>query len=600
MIEEKITERKKKPGIRKMERYENGKPKQVLLSEICNIMGVPCELEDRYIKKIAHVTRNIEEGCLFFAFCTWRVDTYSNILKAMEKKAAAIVTEKYIEGYPCIVVGNAYQAFMNLGAWYKQQMDIDVIAVTGSIGKTSTKDMISFVISDRFSIEESYENGNSSDLAAMNIIDLKGTTEILLQEMAIQGIHDASMTLTPDVAVITNIGWSHVESFGSRQKIFEEKLKITDGMRDGSVLVLNIDDDMLNQCKSVGNLKIVTYAIDNKEADFRAENIKINGEGYCFDICVDGERKKYPARICCLGKHNVLNAVAAFAVGIQMGMEPTDIIEGIKKFRTTGFRQNIFKKNNITVLADCFNAAPDSIRTAINTLENIEVLNGGKRIAVLGDVWELGEYSEKLHREIGKFINNTKLDLLILIGKEVGWIEKEINSPNICVKRVFNHKQLVSLLKRDALDENNVILFKGSHGMELARVIDELFGTDYMDYPFEKAYVAGRLEREAKDIGKYFSKKGWKTAAVYGISLSEKELLKVFEKYGVHVKYAIDRKARFLPENIYAVRVVSPEDELEKADVLFDSVGAANDRIIEAVGGEVMTYSKLLQEIEEY
>lgn len=591
--------------MRTKEEYNNGKPESVKLRELYNIIGgTPYGVDfDKEIVKLAHVKRNIEKGCLFFAFRTWRVDTYANVMDAIEKGAAAIVTEKYIEDYPCIVVEDSHKAFMDVCKWYRNQMDVDVIAVSGSIGKTSTKEMIACVLQQAFCIEKNDANSNSSDLAARNLSYLNGKTEKLVQEVAIQNIKDTSMAIQPTVCVLTNIGYSHVETFGSRENIFTEKTKLLTGMVENGLVVLNSDDDMLaGYGMDIAKDKhVLTYALANENADIRADKICKDATGYQFEICY--KENRYPAKTTCQGIHNVLNALAAFAVGIYMEMDVSDIVRGIKQFQPTGYRQNLMKKDSMLVLADCFNAAPDSVKAALDTLESMDVEKDGKRIAVLGDMLELGEYSGELHEQVGDYINRKHIDMVVLYGEEVRHTKHKIINEDIEVKHVVRRKDLIDTIKKDVLGENNVILFKGSHGMELEGVIDEFFGTDFSRPESEKIYTCGRLKREKCNLTEYFQTKGYKTAAIYGISVDEEELIDMLTDAGIHVKYAIDRKAKYLPDNLYKIPVVTLEDaeEEEKVDMVFVSLLVYNESLLTDIakktGAEILTYKRLKEEL---
>lgn len=573
------------------------------LGELCRIIGgVPYGIDyDKDISQVAHIKRNIEEGCLFFAFRTWRVDTYANIFKAIEKGVAAIVTEKYIPDYPCIVVEDSHKAFMDVCKWYRKQMDIDVIAISGSIGKTSTKEMIACVVEQAFCMEKNDQNGNSSDLAARNVINLDCATEMLVQEVAIQNIHDTSVMIKPTISVLTNIGYSHAETFGSRENIFAEKTKLTDGMDPEGLLVLNADDDMLAEyaMKMAAKYHVLTYAIDNREADIRAEKISKNADGYSFEICYKGEKIK--AGILCQGKHNVLNALAAFAVGIHLGMEKSDILKGIEAFQPSGYRQNIIEIDSMQILADCFNAAPNSVKAALDTLESMDIKNGGKRIAILGDMLELGEYSRSLHEEVGLYLNEKNIDIAVLYGNEVQYAKNKITNTDIEIIHVVKKKDLLDIIKQKVISENNIILFKGSHGMELEGVLDELFGTKFAKPIHENDYVCEQLRRENCNLEEYFRNKGCKTAALYGISVESDDLINMFENAGVHVKYAIDRKAKYLPEGLYKIPVIPLEEATNDVDLVFISLPVVEDSlvsdIVEKTKADILTYRKLVKEL---
>lgn len=578
---------------------ENKRKFNVRLSEICEVLGVDCPIEDREITKIAHIRRNVEEGCVYFAFKNWRVDTYANIDYAIEHGAVLIVTERYIEDFPCVVVEDTLKAFMKLAGWNRAHLDIDVVGITGSVGKTSTKEMIYSALSvqNEDIVEKNSENANSLDLAAMNTFDLYQDTEILVQEMAIQDLKESSMAIAPTYAVITNIGVSHIEEFGSREEIYHHKLEILAGMKGGKAF-FNIDDDMLYDYFKTATEDSISYAIENEEADCRATDIEQCEDGYRFVIHYKGGQ--WEAHTNCPGKHNVLNALVAFAIGYEMGKDKDALIEGIKQYQPTGFRQNVLQIGNVTLLADCFNAAPKSMKAALDTLESMGL--GKRKIAVLGDMLELGTYSKEFHEEVGHYVNTKQIDELICYGNESKYLCDVVNGNKIKVSSTLHQKELIQLVE-EAIKTDCVILFKASHGMMLEEIIDEVFHTKLsMDVDKDK-YIWDLVEREGKDIKDYLERKGYHSVAVYGLTTIGENLISYLNQKGIAVKYAIDKRAKYAPSKLYPCPIYMLKDELSEVDVMLISYYSKVDDVIDMIKEKInvpcIPYRKMVEEMLE-
>ena len=550
-----------------MEKSVNHKPEYLMLSQICQIIGGTMHAQDCGIKCAVYAKDKIEEGCLFFALTERLVETYMDIPLAMEKKAAAIVTEKYIDEYPCIVVEDSFEAYMRLAEWYRSRMDIQVVAITGSIGKTTTKEMTSYVLNNAFCVEQNEGNQNYAAAFAQGIINLNNQTDIYLQEKSVTThMHQSSVACKPTIAVITNIGYSHVERYGRREDIFYEKMKITDGMDKNGVLILNADDDLLCQFNDDMNRSIITYGIENENVDFRAVDIIKDQEGYNFIICHG--KKRQPARINCSGKHNVANALAAYIVGLQLGMDVDKILDGLAQYHPTGYRQNFLSIGETIIYADCFNAAPDSVKAALDTLETLDDTNGEK-IAVLGNMYGFGTYMEEFHREVGRYINSKKIDRVILYGENMLFAYEEINNPSIKKNHIIWRNDLIELLRSEIVGTKCMVLFKASLGI-IAGVIDEVFeikqkrGFNFARYRMQSV--------EKRALKEYFSANHIESAALYGLHVRELELVKLLDDCGVKVKYGIDRKAKYLPNQLYPIDIKGPDQDLEIIDMVIVTI----------------------------
>lgn len=445
------------------------------LKEISSLFGEPIE-SDVIIKDICTDTRKITENCLFVALAGERFDGHDFVAQALEKGAAAAVCSKPVKGAqkPVIMVKDTERALLTLGCAYRMKYDIPVIAVTGSVGKTTTKDMIACAVSAGLKTLKTEGNLNNEIGLPMTLLGLNKTYECAVIEMGMCNMGEievlSNVTL-PEIGVITNIGVSHMENLGSRENILKAKLEITKGMKQGAPLILNYDNDLLSDIKSYEGFDIISYGVNNKSAQITAENIKSNGLSTEFDISFKG--KLYPAKIPCVGEHNVLNALAAFGCAYCLGLNLENSIKALEGYVPSGMRQKIVEKGGITVIEDCYNASPDSMNAAIKTLASV---GGGKKIAVLADMLELGKISDEAHLKVGTLAAENKIDMVIAYGDKAKYIAEGANKGGINSAFASSKEQAFSLLK-GAASKGDTVLFKGSRGMKLEDIITMLYNS---------------------------------------------------------------------------------------------------------------------------
>jgi UDP-N-acetylmuramoyl-tripeptide--D-alanyl-D-alanine ligase len=275
------------------------------------------------------------------------------------------------------------------------------------------------------------------------------------------------------MAVITNIGFSHIENLGSQQGILKAKLEILEGMDGSAPIFLNADDISLYQVSYQLGRETITFGIDNPDSDFKANNIQQFEDYTTFDVVWKENTQK--VTLPTIGRHNVLNALVSFAIGTKLGLTPTEICDALSEYKADSLRQNITKKGEQTVIVDCYNASPDSMRASLTVLSQTEPKPNGRRIAVLGDMLELGEMSEKLHTMVGDFVGKSKADVLFCYGNEAQNIGKTALNYNKDVKFFTDKSKLNSALK-EFLQPNDVVLFKASRGMKLEETIQYIYG----------------------------------------------------------------------------------------------------------------------------
>ena len=449
---------------------------KMMLSEVIQAVrgsyGYPADVE---VKDISTDTRTITEGSLFIALKGANFDGHDFAAQAMEAGAVAVVTERPVEGARCLIVDSTSQALLDAASYYRSRFDIPLVGITGSVGKTTTKEMIWSVMSKSFKTLKTEANHNNEVGMPKTLLELDSTHQAAVIEMGMNHkgeISRMSTSCKPTVCVITNIGVSHIENLGSQEGILKAKMEILDGASADAPLILSRDDRILSKAQVYGDRKIWYYSVSKKDSDVYASDIAADSRGISFTIHY--AREKLPARINCLGEHNVKNALAAFCVGAALGMDNADIIAGLADFRPEGMRQNIIEENGITYILDCYNAAPDSMKASLSVLGQVSVR--GRRIAVLGDMLELGKGSTRYHRAVGEYVKNSKTDILLCFGKNSnyyieGACDKGFDRANTAH---FDSREELAEHLKGILQEGDAVLFKGSRGMKLEEVYEAI------------------------------------------------------------------------------------------------------------------------------
>ena len=431
-----------------------------------------CGEPDFVISEITTDSRKAGVNMLFVPIVGENHDAHDYIGSAFENGADAVITHRDIpphEGKNIIRVMDTRTALGDIARYYKRKYDLPTVAVTGSVGKTTTKDMISSVLTMKYNTVKTQGNFNNDIGLPLTVFRLEHKHEAVVLEMGMSHfgeIHYLASIARPDIAVITNIGMSHIEYLGSRENIYRSKMQICDFFDENGVLIVNGDDEFLS--KEVPGIKRVTYGIKNKDCDLLAENIKDLGiEGSRFTVCIDGEDKEVELKI--PGVHNVYNALAAICVGKSMGVPTDDIIDGISDFRVTGMRMEIKHFGEVTVIDDCYNAAPDSIKAALSVLEGVK---DGRRVAVLGDVLEMGEFAESQLLEIGK--NMHGIDVLITVGENAHFIADGARTAGITDIKRFSETAEAAEFLEGFVSDGDTVLIKASRVMHFEKIVEAL------------------------------------------------------------------------------------------------------------------------------
>ena len=454
--------------------------------EIARVLGVGTSLCDD-ITAIVTDSREAESGALFVALKGERFDGHDYISQALTRGAVAAVAECIPDGIGeeqaerIFVCDSSLDGLGKIAAAYKERIHPKTIAVTGSVGKTTTKEFIYAVASANYISHKTEGNFNNEIGMPLSVLVMPENSQVCVLEMGMSGLGEISRmthTAKPDIALITNIGNSHIENLGSRENICRAKLEIVEGVPEDGYVILNADEPMLFAQKGKLKQKIIFVSLQNPLADYRALNIREYEDSTEFDL-VAGRRVVTNVRIPTIGRHNVYDATYAFAVGVLLGMNDEDIKRGLMSFRNTGMRQNIYEYGGITIIEDCYNAGPESMKAALEVLRRMAQKNDCRSVAVLGDMRELGEYSKQLHMEVGTLVAARHISNLVTFGREaeniaLGAINHAMKHESISVNTNTENVSAVAKTVFDLLHMGDAVLFKASRAVRLERVIEEL------------------------------------------------------------------------------------------------------------------------------
>lgn len=432
---------------------------------------------DIEVNKFSIDSRNIKENMFFIPLKGENSDGHDYINSAFENGAIGTLTNKSIENVPgkiIIQVSDTLKALQDIAKNFRiENSEIPLVAITGSVGKTTTKDMIYSVLSKKFNTLKTSGNFNNEIGMPLTLINYDDQDMIVL-EMGMSEFGEISLLSNiakPNVSVITNVGHSHIGNLGSRENILKAKMEIVEGMNEDGYLLINSDNDMLSTVKNV-NQKLITFGFE-KEADVMAYNIKISENSTSFNIKEDGE--EFLVKLNLIGEKFIYNSLAAWIIGKLYGVPIIDRIEALEKCEFTKMRMNIKEVNNMILINDCYNASPESMKLALQALSK---QNSDRKIAILGDMLELGEYSKRLHEEVGKNVGIQKVDKLIITGEfaedfKSGAISEGMREDDI---KIFSSTDDIKEHICEHIKENDAILVKASRGMHFEKIIKEIEG----------------------------------------------------------------------------------------------------------------------------
>lgn len=424
-------------------------------------------------------TRKIQKGDIYVGLKGEKFNGNEYYKEALEKgaKVAVIsgieVTKEDLDQYKdktIIEVKDSLEAFGDIAAYKRDLYDIPVVQITGSVGKTSTRDIIANVVRTQYKTLQTEGNQNNAIGLPTTLLKLKDHEAVVVESGMnhLGEIRYLGKIAKPTVAVITNIGTAHIGFLGSRENILKAKLEILENLKPDGYIVINNDNDMLNKwAKEDTKYKKYTFGIDEK-SDVMAYNIKVNENYSTYNVKIDN--KEYSVKVPVSGVHFVYNSLCAIAVGNLLNIAPENIIKGIETFTLTKNRMEIDKiKDNVTVINDAYNASYDSMKAA---LEYLKELPGNRKIAVLGDMFELGEFAEEIHRKVGIEVITHKVDMLVTVGELANYIADEaeyLGMPKDQVIRLNTTTEAINYLN-DNLEKDDVVLLKAANGMHFAEI----------------------------------------------------------------------------------------------------------------------------------
>lgn len=433
---------------------------------------------DVYTKEATCVeidSRKITEGGVFIATKGARVDGHDFVNQVIEKGAMAVVVEKKMDGIkvPYIVVEDSFIALKKIAMFYRMQLDIPVIGISGSVGKTSTKEFVAGTLAAKYNVLKTQGNFNNEIGLPLTILSIRKEHEIAVVEMGISDFGEMSRLADiakPDTCIITNIGMCHLENLIDRDGVLRAKTECFNYMNHDGAIFLNGDDDKLRSIKAPWNRNIKYFGIENIN-DIYPNLMKDNGL-FGTEISTSYEGSLLNIEIPRPGIHMVYNALAAIMVAKEYGLLDEEIIKGIASIKATEGRSNVFTANGYILIDDCYNANPTSVKAALHLLNKANT----RRVAILGDMFELGDDEKTLHYQIGEAVRNEDIDVLISVGDlSVNTYDGAINS-GLNKDNVYHFSTVNDCLENisSILHKEDSVLIKASHGMHFEKIVEYL------------------------------------------------------------------------------------------------------------------------------
>lgn len=446
--------------------------KAFTLQEAAAALGLPQMQAQATLADVCTDTRKIQPGSLFVCLRGERFDGHSFASQAAQLGAAALLVDHPVDAdVPQLVVTDTGKALLQLAGWYRRRFQLPVVGLTGSVGKTTTKEFIALVLGAKYNTLKTQGNLNNEIGVPQMLFRLEDSHTAAVIEMGMNHFGEISRltrAVAPTVGLITNIGVSHIENLGSRAGILQAKLEILEGMAPDAPLIVNIDNDMLRTVK-LGDRPLLTFAIDDQSADFTATDIAEQGSTTTFTV--HHSTFTQPVTIPTVGIHNVYNALAAMAVGYVTGVDSA-AASALANYVPAGMRQNLVQVGGVQVIEDCYNASPDSMRAALQTLGKLPV---HRRYAVLGAMLELGDYAKEAHTQVGKMAAENGIDGVLAYGADAAYIVEAAKQAGLENARLFDTKEALAQSLAQQVQPGDGVLFKGSRGMHLEDVMHTVY-----------------------------------------------------------------------------------------------------------------------------
>ncbi len=449
------------------------------VAEIADITGgtLLCGDPGTSVTNLQYDSREVTEGSLFIPIKGANTDPHRFIKDCLQKGAAALTEYDLPEGVtkPCIKVPDTRTALQQIAAHYRHSLNVRLIGVTGSVGKTSTKEMIAAALSQGLNVMKTQGNRNSQIGMPMTMFEILPEHEAAVIEMGMSefGEMDRLCDIArPSIAVMTNIGVAHIENLGTQENILQEKFKITKHFDENGLLVLNGDDPLLRSLHGKQPFPTVTFGL-SEDNDYYADSIRTVGFSTEF-LCHHNE-KTIPLKIPALGIHSIANALAAFAVGEALGLSDSTISAGLLTYQNAPMRQQIHECGDYLLIDDSYNASPDAMIASLDVLKDIAK---GQTIAVLADMLELGEKSAEEHRKVGQHLAAAGINVLLTVGSEAREIASGALTGGCQTVESFDTNEQAYTRLCELLQPDTAILVKGSRGMHTDEIIRR-FLADY-------------------------------------------------------------------------------------------------------------------------
>ena len=423
--------------------------------------------ESAALGRIVIDSRAVEPGDLFAAYKGERVDGHDYIAAAFDRGAACCLAERIPEGEtrPILLVEDVQRALEQIAEAYRSTLSLPVIGITGSVGKTSAKEMIASVLEQRFRVLKTDRNLNNQIGVPMTVSRIEPEHQAAVVEMGISDFGEMrllSRIVRPTVAVFTVIGHAHLEFLHDRQGVFRAKTEMLEYMDEDGVVLVNGDDDLLRQlsCRQ----RLLRFGL-GKENEIRAEEIRLDESGRTScNICHDG--RSFPVRIPAYGQHMVYAALEGAAVGLTLGLTEEEIAAGIACYETVGRRSAVTDTGKITLVDDSYNANPDSVKCGVDSLTQLP----GRKLCVLGDMLELGEGEEAMHRDVGAYAASHGVDLVLCSGRLGAFIAEGAGERG----RWFASVDELTAALPELIRPGDRVLVKASRGMRFERIAEAL------------------------------------------------------------------------------------------------------------------------------
>lgn len=430
-------------------------------------------VDDSVFSHVETDTRAIIEGALFVALKGETFDGHDYVLQAKERGAAGAVVaedrpEYKQEGFAVVIVTDTRKAYQDLARFHRRRFSIPVIAVTGSVGKTSTRSMIAAVLSQKYRVLQTEKNFNNEIGLPKTLLQLTPEHEACVVEMGMRGlgqIAELAAIAEPDIGVVTNVGKSHIELLGSQDNIARAKSELVRALSEDGVAILNQDDSYVAAMANLCRGKVVGYGIESNAA-IRASRVVCSEKGLrfacrCFDQVMD-------IHMPLIGSHNVYNALAAIAVGRVLGLTEHQLQKGLSEYRGMPMRQELIHLGEYTFINDAYNANPASMSEA---LKSLALLTKGRKIAVLGGMLELGDWTVREHEKIGAEAAELGLDALITMGSPASYIADAARKNGLgAVYTAQDHAGAADCL-RQIIQPGDTVLLKGSRGFAMEKIL---------------------------------------------------------------------------------------------------------------------------------